>query len=231
MSHTFRIASYNIHSCVGRDRVSSPERILHVLREINADIVALQEVGGSSLIEEMEQFRFFEKHLAMKGVSGAHLRRGRFFFGNALFSKWDIDHHSLIDLKVSFFEPRGAIDCAIKTDNGTIRVVATHLGLLPNERREQLNRLEEALESRRRALTVLLGDFNIFGPERRTLRRLGAPKRLPRLFTFPARRPLMSLDRIWALPNDQVTNIHVHRTNLSRIASDHLPIVADIAWP
>src|SRR5262249_19807739 len=109
--------------------------------------------------------------------------------------------------------------------------VATHLGLLPNERRQQLNRLEEVLETRKRDLTVLLGDFNIFGPERRTLRRIGAPKRLPRLFTFPSRRPLMSLDRIWSMPNDQVSSIHVHRTNLSRVASDHLPIVADITWP
>ncbi len=110
-------------------------------------------------------------------------------------------------------------------------MVATHLGLLPNERRQQLNRLEDVLSERKRDLTVLLGDFNIFGPERRTLRRLGAPKRMPRLFTFPSRRPLMSLDRIWSLPNEQLANIHVHRTALSRTASDHLPIVADITWP
>jgi endonuclease/exonuclease/phosphatase family metal-dependent hydrolase len=229
-SHTFRIVSYNIHSCVGSDGRASPERILHVLREIEPDIVAMQEVGGHSLVEGMEQFTFFEKHLAMQGVSGVNLRRGKHSFGNALFTRGEIADFHLEDLSVAFFEPRGAIDCTIKIDHHTIRVVATHLGLFPHERRQQLTKLSELLKTRHQRLSVLLGDFNIFGLERRSLRRAGAPAQLPKLRTFPARRPLMSLDRIWAIPNDRVVHTHVHRTTLSRTASDHLPIVADIAW-
>ncbi len=103
----------------------------------------------------------------------------------------------MIDLKVSFFEPRGAIDCAIKTDNGTIRVVATHLGLLPNERRQQLSRLEDVLSERKRDLHRAAGRFqHLRTGAAHALRRLGTPRRMPRLFTFPSRRPLMSLDRI-----------------------------------
>jgi endonuclease/exonuclease/phosphatase family metal-dependent hydrolase len=78
---------------------------------------------------------------------------------------------------------------------------------------------------------VLLGDFNIFGPERRTLTRIGAPKQLPKLRSFPARRPLMSLDRVWTIPNDPLIETRVHRTTLSHIASDHLPVVGEIVLP
>jgi endonuclease/exonuclease/phosphatase family metal-dependent hydrolase len=231
MVNNFRVASYNIHSCVGTDRRASAERVLHVLREIDADVVALQEVGGDSPVEGMEQFKFFEKHLAMHGVSGVnHLRRGRHAFGNALFARGEISNFHLADLSVAFFEPRGAIDCTITLGNRVLRVVATHLGLFPHERRQQLAKIAELLPARRQALTILLGDFNIFGLERRSLRRIGAPTALPKLRTFPSRRPVMSLDRIWSIPNDRLVHTHVHRTTLSRTASDHLPIVADIAW-
>jgi endonuclease/exonuclease/phosphatase family metal-dependent hydrolase len=231
MANTFRVASYNIHSCVGTDRRASAERILHVLREIEPDIVALQEVGGDSLVEGLEQFKFFEKHLAMHGVSGVNLlRRGRHAFGNALFARGEISDFHLEDLSVAFFEPRGAIDCAVTIGQRRVRVMATHLGLFPHERRQQLDKIAELLPARAQRLTILLGDFNIFGLERRTLRRIGAPTALPKLRTFPSRRPIMSLDRIWTIPNDRVMQTHVHRTPLSRTASDHLPIVADVAW-
>lgn len=231
MAHTFRVASYNIHSCVGTDRRASAERVLHVLREIEPDIVALQEVGGDSLVEGMEQFKFFEKHLAMHGVSGVNLlRRGRHAFGNALFARGEISNFHLADLSIAFFEPRGAIDCTVELGNRRVRVMATHLGLFPHERRQQLAKIAELLPERRQTLTILLGDFNIFGLERRSLRRIGAPLALPKLRTFPSRRPVMSLDRIWTIPNDRVLQTHVHRTTLSRTASDHLPIVADVAW-
>jgi len=191
--------------------------------------VALQEVGGDAPIEGMEQFTFFEKHLAMAGVHGANLRRGKHAFGNALFVRGQIADFHLEDLSVTFFEPRGAIDCRVRLGNDVVRVIATHLGLYPYERREQLDRLAALLARGRSPLTIVLGDFNVFGLERRILRRAGAPRRLPKLRTFPARRPLMSLDRIWTLPNENAVHMHVHRTSLARTASDHLPIVADIA--
>lgn len=225
---TFRVASYNIHSCVGSDRQFNADRVLRVLREIQADIIALQEVGGSSLIEEMEQFRFFEKHLGMHSISASNLRWGRFEFGNALFTKGEILNSRVIDLTVHPFELRGAIDCVLNLHHTEVRIVATHLGLFPHERRQQIGRLLEVIQEQPHPLTVLMGDFNVFGLERRSLRRIGAPERQPRLRTFPARRPLMSLDRIWTIPNQRLRKIHVHRSNLSRAASDHLPIVADV---
>lgn len=227
MTRRFRIATYNVHSCVGMDKQCNPERTLAVLREIDADIFALQEVGGSPLHDDVDQFHFFERHLDMRAVAGPNLRR-RSPFGNAVFARWDIGETKLIDLSVSPFEPRGAIDCTVDVDGLAVRIIATHLGLFPHEREQQLRRLGTALQSAEGPLTVFLGDFNIFGPERRKLRRLGAPKQLPKLRSFPSRRPLMSLDRIWAIPNQNLVDIQVHKTVLSRGASDHLPVVAEI---
>lgn len=229
MTPTFRVVSYNIHSCVGADRRCNPERVWHVLREIGADIVGLQEVGSRNLIEEMEQFHFFEKHLGMKGVAASNPRWGRFHFGNAVFTSGEILEARPLDLTVLPFEMRSAIDCTLKIRDRTLRVIATHLGLFPHERRRQVDLLAEVLQERPEELTVLLGDFNVFGLERKVLRRIGAPALLPKLRTFPSRRPLMSLDRIWTIPNQDLARIHVHRTMLSRAASDHLPIVADVA--
>lgn len=228
MSRRLRIATYNVHSCVGSDKQCNPERTLAVLREIDADIVALQEVGGNPLSDDVNQFHFFERHLDMRAVAGPNHRR-RSPFGNAVFARWDIGESRLIDLSVSPFEPRGAIDCAFEVDGVGVRVIATHLGLFPHEREQQLRRLGTALQSHPQPLTIMLGDFNIFGPERRKLKRLGAPRQLPKLRSFPSRRPLMSLDRVWSIPNQNLVHIAVHKTMLSRAASDHLPLVAEIS--
>lgn len=229
MTPTFRVVSYNIHSCVGTDRRCNPERVWHVLREVGADIVGLQEVGSRNLVEEMEQFHFFEKRLGMTGVGASNPRWGRLHFGNAVFTSGEILDARPLDLTILPFEMRSAIDCRIKVRDRTVRVIATHLGLFPHERRRQVDLLADVLRERPEELTLLLGDFNVFGLERKVLRRIGAPTQLPKLRTFPSRRPLMSLDRIWTIPNEDLARIHVHRSTLSRAASDHLPIVADVA--
>lgn len=226
-----RAATYNVHSCIGGDRECNPERTVHVLREIDADILGLQEVGAAAFVDEADQFRYLEKHLGMQGVAGPTLRRGRARFGNAVMTKGRIVEAQVVDLTVLSFEPRGAIDCLIEFGDQTVRVISTHLGLLPQERGRQLKKIADMIAERPWPLTVLLGDFNIFGPERRTLTRIGAPNPLPKLRSFPARRPLMSLDRVWTIPNDPLVETRVHRTTLSHIASDHLPVVGEIVLP
>ncbi|MCD6074065.1 MAG: putative endonuclease/exonuclease/phosphatase [Rhodospirillales bacterium] len=221
-----RVMTYNIHSCVGGDRRYDPERILAILREVDADIIALQEVGGF-MHGELEQAHFFEHKLDMKAVIGHNRFRSNISFGNVLLVRKDIEIEdmSLVDLSVVPFERRGAIDCILRTRIGPIRTIATHLGLLVRERRKQIEIIANRLLERPQPITLILGDFNIFGPERRRLRLIGAPTVLPKIYSFPARRPLMSLDRIWAIPNDRLTKLDRLRTPLSRIASDHLPLV------
>ena len=75
---------------------------------------------------------------------------------------------------------------------------------------------------------MLLGDFNIFGAERRRLRTVGAPAVLPRIRTFPSFQPIMSLDRVWTIPNDRLVRLARYREAPAKWASDHLPLVADL---
>jgi endonuclease/exonuclease/phosphatase family metal-dependent hydrolase len=227
MSPPLRVATYNLHSCVGGDRRYDPERTLRVLEELDADILGLQEVGGY-LHDGFEQIHFFEQKLGMEAVAGSNLFRRGAQFGNVLLARGRIQETRLLNLTVLPFEPRSAIDAAVEVQEVRLRVVATHLGLFPGERHQQVDRIGEVLENNRESLTILMGDFNIFGPERTILRRIGAPRPMPRLYSFPARWPLMSLDRIWTLPNERLKKLVVHRTALSRIASDHLPVLAEI---
>jgi endonuclease/exonuclease/phosphatase family metal-dependent hydrolase len=224
---TLRIATYNIHSSIGGDRRADRERVLKVLKEIDADILGLQEVGATPH-DETEQFNFFRERLGMEGVAGPTLRRNRLRHGNVVLTKGKIHHATLVDLTVANMAPRGAIDCMVHIGEHNLRVVVAHLGLLPHERQQQLTKLADTLALRQAGVTVVLGDFNIFGPERASLQRIGAPEHLASLRSFPARRPLMSLDRIWTIPNRHLRSTEVHRTKLSSLASDHLPLVAII---
>jgi endonuclease/exonuclease/phosphatase family metal-dependent hydrolase len=192
--------------------------------------VAIQEIGGYT-IQGGEQLQFFERELNLTCAAGMNLKRRRTQFGNALMVKGTIREKRLVDLTMKPFEPRSAIDALVEVRGAPIRIIATHLGLSRRERRSQIARIGELLEAERHPLTILLGDFNVFGPERAILKRIGAPMPLPKLRSFPARRPLMSLDRLWTIPNDFLMSLVVHRTALSRIASDHLPLVAEVALP
>lgn len=225
-----RVATYNIHSCVGGGGRYDPERTLSVLKEMDADILAIQEIGGYT-VEGGEQIQYFERNLECMIAAGPNLKRRRTQFGNALVVRGRILETRLIDLTVKPFEPRSAIDAIVETRGTSVRVIATHLGLSRRERRSQIGRIAQLLEAEKHPLTVIMGDFNVFGPERAVLQRIGAPMPLPKLRSFPARRPLMSLDRVWTIPNDFLMSLVVHRTPLSRYTSDHLPLVGEVAIP
>lgn len=169
-----RVATYNIHSCVGRGRRYDPERTVAVMKVIDADILAIQEIGGYS-IEGGKQLPFFERELQLSCAEGMTLKRRGAQFGNALMVRGAIHKSNQVDLTVKPFEPRSAIDAIVEVRGVQLRVIATHLGLSPRERRVQIGRIAELLEMDRHPLTIILGDFNVFGPERSVLKRIGAP--------------------------------------------------------
>jgi endonuclease/exonuclease/phosphatase family metal-dependent hydrolase len=225
------IATYNVHSSIGRDRACDPDRILRVVAELNPDIIAFQEVSHRHIEgTDGDQFAYFCEQTGMHAVAGLNLLYDRRRFGNALFSRWPITACRRIDLSVYGREPRGAIDADIDVNGHRLRVIATHLGLGPGERRRQVERIARALHEGGELPTVIMGDFNIFGRERKLLHRLGAPiarKDCPA--SFPARMPLLGLDRIWTRPGILLHSLAAHRTPLSAVASDHLPVVAKVA--
>ena len=228
--HNVTVATYNIHSSVGRDRACNPDRILAVLDEIRPDIVALQEVGHRHIVgTHGDQFDYFRDRTGLHAVPGLNLLYGRRPFGNALMSRWPIVSVQRIDLSVPGREPRGAIDAELDVGGYRIRVVATPLGLGPGERRRQIERLAHVLSERPELPTIVMGDFNIFGRERQRLHRLGAPVARAHVpASFPARMPLLGLDRIWTRPAGLIQGLYAHRSPLAAAASDHLPVVAKI---
>lgn len=232
MTVLITVASYNVHSCVGLDRVLAPERILQVLAEIDADVIALQELGSRRPGAE-DQFALMQRGLGMEGAYDSALMPIPVRFGNAIFVRGKMAEARAVDLSVGRFEPRKAVDARLVIGNRTLRCITTHLGLRPLERRKQVGLLEIALNAATQVApaTLVLGDFNVIGPERRVLCRIGAPRRGPRLPTWPSDRPLMSIDKIWTLPAALLEDVRVHRSALARVASDHLPIVGRIRLP
>lgn len=223
-----RVMTYNVHSCIGADRKYDPHRILDIVRRVGADIVALQELRAYSADDD--QFHLFQDSLKpMAAVFGTTYRRTRYKFGNALFVRGTVLERRLLDLSVAPFEERGAIDCTVNLRGRRVRIIAAHLGLFRRERAEQLVRLASALKHHREDITVLLGDFNIFGAERRRLRTVGAPAVLPRIRTFPSFQPIMSLDRVWTIPNDRLVRLARYREAPAKWASDHLPLIGEVA--
>jgi endonuclease/exonuclease/phosphatase family metal-dependent hydrolase len=117
------------------------------------------------------------------------------------------------------------VDCG----GSTLRVVATHLGLRPAERREQVERLLRLFSWKDEDRAVLMGDLNEWFLWGRPLRHLHRYfDETPAVPTFPARHPILSLDRFWAHPGHILKKLEAHKTALSRVASDHLPLVATL---
>jgi endonuclease/exonuclease/phosphatase family metal-dependent hydrolase len=223
------VATWNIHGAVGTDRRYAPGRILDVQKEIGADIVALQEVASEQVHEHF--LPDLERATGFHLVAGLLRQRRGSDFGNAVLSKYPVRSVEHLDLAVGHYEPRGALDVCIDIGMpALLRVMATHLGLRPGERREQVRRIVAAVERDSPHPTLLMGDLNEWYLWGRPLRWLHShfreiPAAPP---TFPARRPVFALDRIWVSPAGSVRRLRCHATPLARVASDHLPLVADV---
>jgi endonuclease/exonuclease/phosphatase family metal-dependent hydrolase len=225
------VASYNLHSCVGLDRRCSPARIAEVLRELNCDIYALQEVDNQpGDHEESMQLDYLARSLNMTAVPGLRIVRHTGEYGNAILTRLPIKEVRRHDLSYSWCEPRGAIDIEVDVYGQPMRIIATHLGLRRSERRFQWRRLMVALaEGRTEIPTIVLGDMNEWYRGARTLKEahdaFGEP---PSPAGFPSFAPFLALTRIWVRPRVALKSIDVHRTELTRKASDHLPLKATL---
>ena len=222
-----RLASYNIHGAVGRDGQFAPARIRDVLNELDADIVALQEVESRGT--GIDMLDWLAEKTDYHSVAGpTHMRRYG-HFGNALIAKCPIHDVQHLDLSWSRREPRGAIAADLDCGGKSLRVVATHLGLRPAERRDQILRILPLFTEHKGDREVLAGDLNewfLWGRPLRRLHRYFSPTPAPP--TFPARLPVFALDRIYASPRKMLKELFVHDTPLARVASDHLPVIATL---
>ena len=224
------VATWNVHGGVGRDGRYDPRRIADVINEIGADVVALQEVHSHDAADQL--LATLVARTGYHAVDGWTLKRRGSDFGNAVLSRFPIEEAYRLDLTVHGCEPRSAVDVVVGAPGGGLRVIATHLGLRPRERRAQVKRLLGALEREKPLPTVLTGDLNewyLWGRPLRWLHRHFKATPAPR--TFPAWRPLFALDRLWTEPSQLLSYLRVHMSPLAREASDHLPLVAELSLP
>lgn len=223
------VATYNVHRCVGLDGRHDPDRTAAVIREMQVDAIALQEVDSRAGVEGgVDQFEFLARATGMQPIAGPTLRDHRGHYGNAVLTRLPILEMRRIDLSVPGREPRGALGVELDARGQKLRLIATHLGLRWKERRKQVSQLVDLIGPMSRGPLVFLGDTNecipighSLGP---LLRLLG---RAPRRRTFPAVRPLLPLDRIWCRFLDALQGVRAHASELARTASDHLPLRAE----
>jgi endonuclease/exonuclease/phosphatase family metal-dependent hydrolase len=224
-----RIVSYNIHCGIGWDARFSERRILDVIREIDPDVVALQEV--ESRASGIDMLGWLAAETGFHAIAGTTLLRADGHYGNGLLTRWPALNSRLLDLTWRGREPRGAISADLDCSGEPIRIVATHLGLRPAERREQVEQLLKLFRESPDDRAVLLGDLNEWFLWGRPLRKLHSYfKRAPSPATFPSVMPVLALDRLWTHPRTILKSLRVHSSRRARRASDHLPLVAELEF-
>lgn len=224
------VATYNVHKCVGTDGRFDPGRIVDVICEIDADVIALQEAdrrtGVRNGLLDLDRLAR-DCGLALVPVAVRPASHG--WHGNAvLVRQATVTRVRRVALPQA--EPRGAVMTELEMPAGRLRVVAAHLGLLKRSRRLQTAALLQALERADPIPTLMMGDFNEWRPGRpdcplAELEPFFGPT-VDHYPSFPSRRPIFALDRILGWPNGMIEGITVHDTPLARVASDHLPLKA-----
>jgi endonuclease/exonuclease/phosphatase family metal-dependent hydrolase len=227
-----KFASYNIHKAVGVDGRRDADRIVRVLKEIDADVIALQECD----------FRFGERESVLPKamldetpwhhVPVAKRARSLGWHGNALLARRSIEVVGGHPLELPTLEPRGAVRGDLIIEGRPFRVVGMHLDLSGLLRRDQLRAVLRHCDHCEPACpTVLMGDFNQWGREKGVLGELqDGWHTLATGKSFPSRRPLAPLDRIIHSPGWRCVEAGVHRSALAVAASDHLPVRATLEF-
>jgi endonuclease/exonuclease/phosphatase family metal-dependent hydrolase len=218
-----RIASYNVHGCSGTDGKKDAQRIVQVIDELGCDTVGLQEVDY--------RLDYIARKLGMQAIPGLTLARHDGPFGNALLTRRKVLDVRRLGFTYSRREPRNALDVDLEVNGETVRVIVTHLGLWPAERRYQVKKILEMIRATPSyERVIVLGDINEWLPLGRPLRWMNALfGRCPAERSFPSRWPLVALDRVWVRPRHALLALKAHRTPLAELASDHLPVKAIIA--
>ena len=231
---TLRVVTYNIHRCRGIDGRTRPDRIAAVLKSVDADVIALQEVVGAGP-HGGGNVESIGAALGMGWVMAEARQFRNHQFGNAVLSRLPITRHLEHDLSWKTCEPRCLQRADIAVDGHTLHIYNVHLGTAILERRHQAQRLATIVSDRHvPGPKLVLGDFNEWMRGLATsllsekLNSVDLGNYLPRRRTYPGLFPVLHLDHIYYAGRLEIVGIELPRTRLSLVASDHLPLVADV---
>ena len=224
-----KVASYNIRKSLGTDRKRSPDRILKILEELDADIIALQEVDrrfgervttlSPELIVDLTRYTPVRFGIRQQSL-GWH--------GNVLLVKKGAQVLGQQRIDLPAFEPRGAVMADVEVHGQQVRVVGMHLGLTGGYRMKQAQAVVAHLEKiEGRMPTVIMGDLNQWAQDGGCLAQFAVHHDViapgP---SFHARAPMLQLDRIITSRDFALRAAGVHHSALARTGSDHLPVWA-----
>jgi endonuclease/exonuclease/phosphatase family metal-dependent hydrolase len=245
------VASYNMRKAIGLDRRRDPHRVLEVLREIDADIIALQEADkrfggrGSAVPHELIDSHGMYKpvHLGVRHrrvFDKARKHTDRLlkvntrnigWHGNAILVKRHVGVIDCAALDLPMLEPRGAVMAELMIGDTPLRVIGMHLDLSGLWRRRQMRAILQAIAARPQKMpTVLMGDTNEWREAAGCLSELEPDFHVaPTGPSFHARHPVAALDRIVVHKDLTIEAAGVHMSPAARRASDHLPIWARLS--
>ncbi|HWT41345.1 MAG TPA: endonuclease/exonuclease/phosphatase family protein [Sphingopyxis sp.] len=224
-----KVASYNMRKGIGLDRRRDPGRVLSVLRELDADIVALQEAdrrfGTRASAIPPHMFEEHSDYVPVDLLDGRPYAIG--WHGNALLVRKGAEVEESHALHLPTLEPRGAVAATVRIGDTRLRVVGMHLDISGLRRRQQARAILNHVAEGEDLPTILMGDCNEWRATGGCLSDFGAQHRLVDTgHSFHSRRPVARLDRIFATPDLEAVDAGVHRSALAARASDHLPIWA-----
>ena len=233
-----RIATYNVHRCRGLDRRVNVGRVAEVIAQLDADVVAVQEVlrgPGTLFGDQVDEIAGALGYACVFGETRTH--RGA-AYGNATFSRLRIASSLTYDISWRRRERRGCLRIDVETRRGALlHIFNVHLGTSMFERPHQVGRLlsDEVLhDATLHGPRIVMGDFNdwtrsvaasLMGSrfESVDMRLLGRRR------TYPGVFPVLHLDHFYYDPALRLTAFRLHRTKRALMASDHLPLVAEFA--
>ncbi|WP_294318493.1 endonuclease/exonuclease/phosphatase family protein [uncultured Sphingomonas sp.] len=226
-----KVASYNMRKAIGTDRRRMPERTLDVLREVDADIIALQEcdrrLGERAGVIPLHML---DDHSDWKAVPIAIRAQSMGWHGNALLVRKDAVVGAPRRIDIPALEPRGAVRADVTLNGMTLRVVGMHLDLSGLWRRKQAHAILHDVDGCQPPMpSVLMGDLNEWTPQSGCLRDFGRNHRFAETGpSFHARHPVGRLDRIMVSSELRIVASGTHHSAAARKASDHLPIWATL---